>query len=54
MPVQFGSENVVHLDRIYIPETQPGIQINSVLLENDQGSLTTIIKDGHYTIFEER
>ncbi len=47
-------ENVVHIDRIYIPETQPRIQINSVLLENDQGTFTTIIKDGQYTIFEER
>lgn len=35
-PDKFSSPNaVVHIDRIYIPETQPRIQVKSVLLDDD-------------------
>jgi hypothetical protein len=43
--------NVIHIDRIYIPATQPAIQVRSVLLENEDGSAVELIKDGRYTIF---
>jgi len=46
-------ENVIHIDRIYIPENQPDIQIKSVLLEDGKGETHLIIKNDKYTIFDE-
>ena len=44
-------ENVVHIDRIYIKETQPKIKIKYVKLIDDNSDSTEIIKDNKYTIF---
>lgn len=48
-PDDFSSpEAVIHLDRVYIPETQPLVAVKEVRLEGAEGSLTVIL-DGHYT-----
>ena len=44
-------ENVIHIDRIYIPETQNKIQISYVKIINDDGDEFIVMKDGEYTIF---
>ena len=50
-PDRFTSpEQVVHIDRIYLPETQPRIRIASVVAESDSDAITLII-DGQYLIF---
>jgi hypothetical protein len=45
-------ENVVHIDRIYIKETQPRIKIKYVKLIDENSDSTEIIKDNKYTIFK--
>ena len=51
-PAQFSSpQAVVHIDRIYIPETQPRVLVKSVSLEYEDQSVEKIILDGKYTIF---
>jgi hypothetical protein len=45
-------ENVIHIDRIYLPEIQPDIHISSVVLEDDHSNCQTIIKNGEYTLFD--
>jgi len=44
-------EKVVHIDRIYIPETQNKIRINHVSVIKENGEELNIMKDGTYTIF---
>jgi hypothetical protein len=46
-----SSEKVVHIDRIYIPETQPDVYVNQVILEFEDEKQKTLMKDGVYTIF---
>ena len=43
-------ENVVHIDRIYIPETQNRIHIDWVKLTNPDESVKVIMENGAYTI----
>ncbi len=43
--------NVVHIDRIYIPEVQPRISVVSVVLRNQRGEMQEIMRDGAYLIF---
>ncbi|MBN1155499.1 hypothetical protein JXB12_11325 [candidate division KSB1 bacterium] len=43
--------NVVHLDRIYIPETQPRVSVTRAVLEYTDRNDLIIIRDGRYTIF---
>lgn len=51
-PRDFGSPaEVIHLDRIYIPESQPRIAVRSVVLETPGEAPETIMKDGRYLIF---
>ncbi|MBD3222371.1 hypothetical protein GF314_14125 [bacterium] len=48
-PDDFSSpEAVIHLDRVYIPETQPRVKVQEVRLEGAEGVMTVIL-DGHYT-----
>ncbi len=42
-------DNVVHIDRIYIPEVQSGIKVKEVRFEYDGGRDELIIRDGNYT-----
>ncbi len=44
-------EEVVHLDRIYIPATQPRIAVYSVVLRYPDGSDEVVMSDGRYRIF---
>ncbi len=43
---------VIHLDRIYIPATQPRIHLMSVTLNDPEDRRETIIRDGAYLLFE--
>lgn len=43
--------NVVHIDRIYIPETQPKVTVRSAILAYEDGHNLEIMKNGIYTIF---
>lgn len=44
-------ENVIHIDRIYIPETQPDILPKKVELTFEDGQKFVLMKKGGYTIF---
>jgi hypothetical protein len=44
-------EKVVHIDRIYIPETQPYVQLDSVIVSDSNGNQQLLMEKGNYTIF---
>ncbi len=51
-PAAFSAPGeVIHLDRIYIPETQPRIAVRSVALEYPEGGEELLMKDGRYLVF---
>ncbi len=51
-PADFSSpENVVHIDRIYIPQMQPDVQAKEVKLIFKDGSTHILMTDGKYTLF---
>ena len=51
-PEDFTSaEQVVHLDRIYIPATQPRILVKSIVLGYANNREEIILKNGKYLIF---
>jgi hypothetical protein len=51
-PEDFSSpEEVIHLDRIYIPATQPRITLESLSLVYPKGEYELLIKNGKYLIF---
>ncbi len=51
-PGDFSSpQEVIHLDRIYIPATQPRIQVMSVELFFGDGSTEKIMENGRYLVF---
>jgi hypothetical protein len=51
-PADFRSpKRVVHMDRIYIPSTQPRVRVRSVTLEDRQGRAAVLLEDGRYTCF---
>jgi hypothetical protein len=41
-------DKVIHLDRVYIPEVQPGVRVLSVDLVAPDGSAAPLIRDGAY------
>jgi leucyl aminopeptidase (aminopeptidase T) len=50
-PGDFSSpQEVIHLDRIYIPATQPRIQVLSVDLSYPDGSRDRIMENGRYLV----
>ncbi len=50
-PAQFsGPEAVIHIDRVYVPETQPDVQVLSVDLRMPAGSVVALMRDGEYTV----
>jgi len=52
-PADFPSpKEVVHIDRIYIPSTQPRIVLKKVELISRNGDKELLIKDGSYTCFD--
>lgn len=44
-------DEVIHLDRIYIPATQPRITVRSIELNYANGKTETILENGKYLIF---
>jgi hypothetical protein len=44
-------EEVVHIDRIYIPAAQPRVAVYSVVLRYPDGSDEVVMNDGRYRIF---
>jgi len=51
-PDDFSSpKEVIHLDQIYIPATQPDVTVKSLALIYGEGQSETIMKNGKYTIF---
>ena len=48
---QFSSpEAVVHIDRVYLPASQPQVQVRRVDLVSDDGSVTPLMRDGRYVV----
>ena len=41
-------DKVVHIDRVYIPEVQPAVEVPSVDLEMDDAAVTPLMRDGRY------
>jgi hypothetical protein len=51
-PKDFSSpKEVIHLDRIYIPATQPLVHVKSVVLGYENNRTEEILRDGEYLIF---
>jgi hypothetical protein len=51
-PASFSRpEEVIHIDRIYIPATQPRVSVYSVVLRYPDGSDEVVMNDGRYRIF---
>jgi len=50
-PAQFsGPEAVIHIDRVYVPETQPDVKILAVDLHMADGSVVALMRNGEYTV----
>ena len=48
-PAQFtGPDAVIHIDRVYVPETQPNVQVITVDLTMADGSTFALMRDGDY------
>jgi len=51
-PKDFSSpQEVIHLDRIYIPATQPRITVSSIVLGYENDQTEKIIENGNYLVF---
>jgi hypothetical protein len=51
-PADFSSPaEVIHLDRIYIPATQPRILVRSVVLRYPDESVEVLMENGRYKVF---
>ena len=46
-----GPKAVIHLDRIYIPATQPRVAVSSLVLGYPDETTETIMSEGQYTLF---
>jgi leucyl aminopeptidase (aminopeptidase T) len=50
-PAQFSSlDAVIHIDRVYVPETQPDVKVLSVDLQMADGSALALMRDGEYAV----
>ncbi|HJW72401.1 MAG TPA: hypothetical protein VJ486_06045 [Geothrix sp.] len=50
-PAQFsGPEAVIHIDRVYVPETQPDVKVLGVDLQLPDGESIPLMRDGGYAI----
>ncbi|HJV37668.1 MAG TPA: hypothetical protein VJ528_02415 [Geothrix sp.] len=45
-----GPEAVIHIDRVYVPETQPDVKVLVVDLAMADGSAAPLMRDGAYTV----
>ncbi len=43
-------QNVVHIDRVYVPSVQPQVEVEEVCFVYENGSEETIIRKGAYTV----
>lgn len=43
-------KNVVHIDRVYIPEVQPAVQVRKVAFHYEDGTSERIIRDDEYEV----
>jgi len=51
-PGDFSSaQEVIHLDRIYIPATQPQVSVSSLSLCYPDGAQEQVLRDNRYCIF---
>jgi hypothetical protein len=50
-PQHFSSlDAVIHIDRVYVPETQPDVKVASVDLHMADGSTVALMRDGEYAV----
>jgi leucyl aminopeptidase (aminopeptidase T) len=50
-PAQFsGPEAVIHIDRVYVPETQPDVQVLAADLTMADGKTVALMRDGDYVV----
>jgi hypothetical protein len=50
-PAQFSSHDaVIHIDRVYVPETQPDVKVVSVDLNLTGGTTVPLIRQGEYSV----
>ncbi len=50
-PAQFsGPEAVIHIDRVYVPETQPDVKVVSVDLRLADGTTVALMHNGDYAV----
>lgn len=50
-PDAFSSPNaVIHIDRVYVPETQPDVMVKRLDLVMDGGELLPLMRDGQYIV----
>jgi hypothetical protein len=45
-----GPEAVIHIDRVYVPETQPDVKVASVDLRMADGSAVALMRNGEYAV----
>ena len=50
-PSDFSSPGaVIHIDRVYVPETQPDVVVKTLDLVMDDGKLLPLMRDGQYVV----
>ncbi len=50
-PAAFSSPDaVIHIDRVYVPETQPDVMVKHFDLVMDDGELLPLMRDGQYVV----
>jgi len=50
-PAQFsGPGAVIHIDRVYVPETQPDVKVLAVDLQFPDGGRLALMRDGEYVV----
>ncbi len=50
-PAQFSSpEAVIHIDRVYVPETQPDVKVVAVDLRMADGGAVALMRNGEYSV----
>jgi aminopeptidase len=53
-PRDFSSPSaVIHLDRIYIPATQPRVRVRSITLDMGRGRRKPLMQEGRYLVFRD-
>ena len=45
-----GPEAVIHIDRVYVPDTQPDVKVVSVDLKMADGGTVALMRDGEYAV----